>query len=112
MDYKDHVRMRKDHTGMIIGLDGNIVDLKCGDVIDTHTNLSTEQVQALIDVGLATDNKDEHNLYKGNYDPERRYYTPESVTHNGTLWDCGQDTLNPAGVFDATKWIARVGTDA
>jgi len=107
-DYENHVRMKKDYT--ITGINGSAINLKAGEVIDTNTNIDPSTIQAFLnpDVNLATDNPDEHLIFKGDYHEEHRYYTPEVTNFNGSQWKCINDTPSPCGAFDVTHWELKV----
>lgn len=107
-DYENHVRMKKDYT--IIGINGSAVVLKAGEVIDTNPNISTETIEAFLNsnVGLATNNPDEHLIFKGDYNQDHRYYTPEVTSFNGSQWKCIQDTPSPCGTFNIIYWELKV----
>lgn len=105
-DYENHVRMERDYP--VTGIDGNSINLKAGDVVETNPNISSETIDALIILGIATDNPDKHLIFKGDYDTTLRYYTPEVVNYNGSQWKCTTDTPNPCGAFDITKWELKV----
>jgi len=107
-DYENHVRMRRDYT--VTGIYGNAINLKAGEVIDTNENISADTICAFLNpnVNLATNNPDEHLIFKGDYHLDGRYYTPEVVNYNGSQWKCITDTTSPCGTFDPTKWELKV----